>query len=266
MNEKTTRQAFIDNGKAVIRLRRDDSNNENIATACMVYVSHILLRKARRYLSPTQKQSVELYVGYKMLQDENDEILDVFVDRWLYPGIEESNDKVSDYFDRYKAIDQVNFFLPIFLQELIYMGEKVFGKKRDNTVIEEVDGALQFLEIYAARKTGEKTDHPYFNGSTCRFGIMIVGMSSNIEDERYDLYLKHIREVLQPCNVETIYLIGPSKNRKFIRKVANRVSDVFSIPFARNYQGFLRDYDGDLKKVSNHLLVLRQKNRERYIG
>lgn len=262
VDEKVDRKAFLDQGKAVIRLRRQDPNNENVATACMFFVSQILLRKAGRYLSPTQKQSVELYVGYRMLQEEQEEVLDVFVDRWLYPGIEESNEKVSQYFDRYQAIDQAEFFLPIFLQELVYMGEKVFGKKRDGSIVQEVDGALQFLEVYASRRIGEKTDRPYFNGNTCCFAIMIVGISANIEEERYDIYLKHIRDSLIRCEVETIYMIGPSENRGFMRKIARKVDDKFSNPFSRSYGATILNADGERVQTSNHLSVLRKRGRE----
>lgn len=266
VDEKVDRKAFLDEGKAVIRLRRQDPNNENIATACMVFVSHILLRKARRYLSPTQRQSVELYVGYKMLQEEKEEVVDAFVDRWLYPGIEESNEKVAQYFDRYQAIDQAEFFLPIFLQELIYVGEKVFGKKRDEIIVHEVDGALQFLEIHASRCVGEKIDRPYFNGKTCRFAIMIVGVLPMIYEQRYDVYLKHIRESLIPCEVETIYIIGPSANRKFINNITKMVDDEFSNPFSRDYKATLLSRDGERVPASSHLSVLRARRRRRYLS
>ncbi len=266
VDEKVDRTAFLDQGKAVIRLRRQDPNNENVATACMFFVSQILLHKAGRYLSPTQKQSVELYVGYRMLQEEQEEVLDVFVERWLYPAIEGSNEKVGQYFNRYQAIDQAKFFLPIFLQELVYMGEKVFGKKREESIVQEVDGALQFLEIHASRRIGEKTDRPYFNGNTCCFAIMIVGRIANIADVRYDMYLNHIRGSLIPCEVETIYMIGPSENLGFMKEIARKVEDQFSNPFSRNYGATILNADGERVQTSSHLSVLRKRKRVRYLS
>lgn len=266
VDETVDRKAFLDGGRAIIRLRRNDPNNENVATACMVYVSNILLRKTGRYLSPTQKDSVELYVGYKMLQGLGEEAMDAFIDRWLYPGIEESNQKVSEYFDRYRTIDNAEFFVPVFLQELIYLGEKVFGRSRDDALIHEVDGALEFLEIYESRRIGEKVARPYFNGSGCRFGIMIVGVQPNIEDERHDVYLRHIRETLFPADVDTIYMIGPKQNHKFMKEIAREISEDFIVPFSRDYKASLLNSEGDRIPVSNHLLVVRRKTRERYIG
>lgn len=266
VEEATSRKAFIEDGKAVIRLRRNDPNNENIVTACLLFVSQILLRRSIRYLSPTQKESVELYVGYKMLERQPEEVFDIFVDKWLYPGIEKENKKVSVYFDRFRYIDQAQFFLPIFLQELVYMGDKVFGRKRDDTIFKEVDGALEFLELYASRKLGEKIDSPYFNGDACRFAIMIVGMMSNIDEERYDVYLKHIRERLVPCGVDTIYMLGPSRNIEFMRKIAKIVTDEFSNPFSKNYQVRLQTTDGQPIQATTHLSVLRRKQHVRYIS
>ncbi len=260
------KKVFIENGKAIIRLRRDDTNSENTVNACLLYVSQVLLRKSVRYLSPTQRESVELYVGYKMLERQSEEVFDVFVDKWLFPGIEKGNEKVSSYFEKYKKIDQSRFFTPIFLQELVYMGDKVFGKKRDDSVMKEVDGALDFLDVHASRKIGQRMDQLYFNGEVCRFAIMIVGWSRNIDDERYDVYIKHIRERLMPCGVETIYMLGSVKNIEFMRELAQRVEDEFSNPFSKNYEVVLHSPDDELILVTNHLSVLRRRHRERYVG
>jgi hypothetical protein len=266
IEQAESRKAFIENGRAVIRLRRNDQNNENIVSACLMFVSQILLRRPSRYLSPTQRQAVELFVGFKFLERQPEEIFDTFIDKWLYPGIEKGNEKTSEYFERFKTIDKSQFFLPIFLQELVYMGEKVFNRKRDDTIVKEVEGALHFLELHAARKIGEKIDSPYFNGDACRFAIMIIGIPSNINEERYDIYLKHIREQLLPCNIETIYLIGSIKNTAFMREIAERVSNEFYSPFSKNYNVLIHGSDGQERYIDNFLLVLRRKQLVRYIS
>lgn len=265
VDEAANRKAFIDNGNAVIRLRRDDSNHENSVSACLLFVSQIMLRKSSRYISPTQRESIELYVGYKMLVRQSEEVFDAFVDKWLFPGIEKDNVKVSEYFDRYKLIDQSSFFLPIYLQELIYLGDKVFGRKRDDSIIHEVDGALAFLELHSKRKIGEKIETE-FNGNVCRFAIMIVGRVDNIEEESYDLYIKHIREHLIPSNTETIYFIGPSKNMEFMRQLTKKISDEYNCLFSRNYSVILHSANNEPIDAVNHLCVLRRKQRIRYVG
>lgn len=260
------RKAFIDQGKAYIRLRRDDPHNENIVSGCMLYISDILLKKSNRYLSPTQKTSVQLYVGFKMLSTQEEEVYDVFIDRWLYPGIEKSNAKIGDYFERFKFIDEKKYFIPIFLQEIVYMGEKVFSKRRDNSIVKEFDDALKFLEIYANRRIGELIVDKSFSGQVCRFAIMIVGISTNVDKERFDIYLNHIQKTLIVCGVETIYLIGPSKYKYFIDKIAKRVKTEFNNPFSRDYDVTLLDKNDNAVPVKNYVSVLRKKQRERYIS
>lgn len=260
-----SKKAFIDQGKAVIRLRRDDPNNENIVTACLMFISQILLRKSVRYLSPTQRDAIELFTGFKMLAREAPEVYDSFVDKWLYPGIEKCNEKVYEYFEKFRLIDQSEYFVPVFLQELVFLGDKVYGRRRDDTIIHEVDGAIHFLEVYASRKLGERTDRPSFDGEACRFAIMIIGMSVNVDQERYDIYLNHINERLIPCGVETIYLVGPAKNASFIGELSRLVRGDFDNPFSRNYEVKIFDRDGKLIRSINHLSVLRKKKQIRYI-
>lgn len=265
VEEARDRGAFLESGRAVIRLRRSDPDHENIATAAMLFVSRILLRKARRCLSPTQREAVELFAGFRMLESQASEVYEHFVDKWLYPGIEKDNPKIDDYFRRFHHIDEAELFIPVFLQELLYMGEKVFARRRDDAIFGEVDDALEFLEVYANRRLGEKIERPSFNGEACRFAIMIVGMAQNIGDERFEVYLKHIRERLIPCGVETVYMIGPSRNSEFIRQVAVRAAPEFTNPFSRNYRVMVKDRDGNPIESVNHLSVLCSKQTAVYV-
>jgi hypothetical protein len=200
-----------------------------------------------------------------MLREELEEVLDVFVDKWLFPGIEKGSEKISAYFERFRGIDAAQLFTPVFLQELIYMGEKVFGRRRDDSVMREVDSALEFLELHAQRRIGEHLDRPYFDGEACRFAIMIVGIPPNIDEERYDVYLRHITERLVPCGVETVYMVGPSKNIGFIAGIARMARDQFNNPFTRNFRVELTTREGTRIEADNHLSVLRRRVRQRYI-
>jgi hypothetical protein len=162
-------------------------------------------------------------------------------------------------------LDEAEFFLPVFLQELIYMGDKVFGRKRDQSVSGEVDGALEFLEVYGARKRGEKTDRPFYSGEACKFAIMIVGLFMNVDEERYEVYLKHIVERLVPSGVETIYMVGPARNAPFMGEVAKRATRNFARPLSRDYEVTILNRDGQPVRAVNHLCVLRKTHLVRYV-
>ena len=94
---------------------------------------------------------------------------------------------------------------------------------------------------------------------------MIVGISQNIDDERYDVYLDHINNVLLPCEVETIYLLGPEKNKRFMKEIAKRNEQEFNLIFERNYRTRMLGIDGIEFRVENCLIVIRSKKIERYI-
>lgn len=266
IDQNVTRKAFIENNVAVIKLCRDDPKNENLVNGTMLYVSDILLRKSGRYLSQSQKNAVELFVGYKLLGKEREDVLNSFVDSYLYPGINAKNPKISDYFDRYKNIDEFNFFIPIYLQEIIYLGEKVFGKRREDYIYKEVDDSLSFLEMYASRRIGEKVDQNCFDGNTCKFSIMIVGMKEKVIQEKHQIYIQHIRENLIPIGIETIYVLGPINNRHFIDQIAQKVQDTYKKIYSLDYESYTLRPDGTRKPVFTNLTVLRKIDRERYLA
>jgi len=259
------RKAFLDNGRVIIRLRKEDPNSENLATACMYYVSHTVTHKAARYLSPTQRDAVELFVGYKIVERVGKDVFDVFVSNWLYPGIEKANAKVGEYFESFLVIDDAKLFFPIFLQELVYLGDKVFARTRNDGIVAEIDHAIGFLEALAKRRVGEEIE-TFCNGSHCRFAFVIVGASRKIRAQGIQPYIDYINGALLPHGVETIYLIGPAGNKDFMGRIASRFSEQFTIPRNRVLQSQIYDSEGNKQSVKACLVVLRNKDRQRYVS
>ena len=132
------RSAFLDNDEVVLRMRRDDPHDTNFAHGVYLYVSETLLAKAKRYASPSQRDSLDLYTTLKVLEEERASARTKFVDEYLHPKTSKVKSKVNAYIDSYIVIDRANLYFPVLLQELEYLGEKVFGARRDSDIIKEI--------------------------------------------------------------------------------------------------------------------------------
>lgn len=250
------RKAFVDRGEIIMRLRRDDPYDHNFVHGSYLFVSEMLLKKTKRYISPSQKEALDLFVCSKLLEQEKPAVVSFFLDEYLHPGTELTKSKVAIYVDDFAIIDKGGLFFPVLAQELEFLGEKVFGRRREDQIIKEVDGLVHFLKPIATRTVGDQSDLRH-DGSYCRFAIVIVGKPSKLLTS-IDPYVGYIRGSLQPKQTETIYLLGRAENERRLQELCDRVGDAYDCCHRVKFSSFLR-YSDRRELALQHLTVLRLK-------
>lgn len=217
VNQTATRESFIADGHIVLRLRRDDPHDHNFVHGAYLYISGSLLTKAKRYLAVTQKEALDLYVCSKVIEQEKHAIVGIFLDTYMHPKTRNRASKINEYLDDFAVIDNAKLFFPIFMQELQYLGDKVFGRRQDERIRAEVNNLITFLRPVATRKVGDE-NQLRFAGAYCRFGIVIIGRKMKLM-QSIRPYVNYIQREMVDKNAETIYLIGAMINRDKMLKV-----------------------------------------------
>jgi hypothetical protein len=231
----------------------------------MIFIANNLLPKTKQYLSDKQKKSIDLFVANKLFETQKEEIARSFVTEYLIKAHDDK--KIASFYEKYFLIDQSGIFFPVFLEEMNFLGEKVFAGKRESKIFTEVNGLIEFLHKHSTRIVGEDSDEPIFSGEYCRFGICIVGRTTKINTEGKKPYLKHIRSLVEK-KAETIYLIASSRNSDFLDELCD---DIFQenigleIYNQLNYSALIYKDKSTTKPVKNHLVVLRSKHINHYI-
>lgn len=142
--------------------------------------------------------------------------MDAFVQTYLRGGLEK--DSVDKLYAKFEKIDTCGLFFPVFITEMTFLGEKIFGKGVNrNKIYKEVDDLVSFLLTLANRKTGEFSNLEH-GGEYSKFAIRIVGKQYKIEEEGKQIYINNIRQITQP--IETLYLIGNPYNKKIIDEIS----------------------------------------------
>lgn len=258
IEENTTAEQFLKQNQLVLRMHKSKSDNRNIVRATVAFVSFALLRKAKKYIADYQKKTIDLFATTKILENGHSEFLADFVELYLADAMD--NKKVNDLFAKFEDIHKVRMFFPVFINELNFLGEKVFSKAKNNqAVFDEVSSLANFLYIYSHRKKSEEVQSDY-TGSFCKFSIRIVGKNWKIQNEGKKVYVKNI--VSTEDKVETLYLLGDLSNRSFINGVVRDVTT--QIPFyvfnTKSYKCTIKDSEGEDMDVNTYLVVLRNKN------
>lgn len=255
IDENIAPEQFIQSGQLVMRMHKSVNHNRNVVNATFTFVSYSLLRKAKSYIAKYQKSAIDLFVSFKILEKTKYELLDEFVQEYLNAGLD--NEKIADFYDRFFDIDKAGLYFPVFITEMTFLGEKIFGKKRENEkVYEEVKKMVNFLYYYANRRLSQDTISEY-NGEYCKFAIRIIGKRMKIDTEGKKVYINNIKKI--PKSIETIYLIGDEQNVDFINSVVECCNGElgFEIFTRHQYKAMGKDRDGNEIELNNCLVVLR---------
>lgn len=255
------RQAFIEADRVVVRVKRDDPHHETFVKAVYLFVSTSLLYRAKRYISPPQGRAIDLFVSAEILKEQKPEVVDHFLEEYLHPHIDDGSPKVTEYFEKFDVLSKAGLFFPVFLQEMDYLGQKVFGSRKSQQIVTEVSALIDFLKSLALRKIGDERMDLTFVQQYCRFAVVIVGKPVKLSHS-ISPYVKFVREGLEH-NMETVYLIGRSDNEKPIKEVCTALSDMYDLVGEKRVSKVLV-YGDEKRKIDGFVAVLRSRTRPLY--
>lgn len=265
VTEKENPSEFFKENRLIVRMREHTDQNKNFVYASMVFISKVLLTKTKRYLSTSQRESIDLFVGRKLFEKEKPRITDRFFEDYFAPKAL-SRDKIMELLEKYEIIDKVGLFFPVLVQELTFLGEKVFYKPRSEKIITEATGFINFLQKYAEREAGEEEIPKNFEGTYCRCAIVIIAKQLKRERGNLTPFIRYIESLVEK-KLENMYLIGSAskENRNFIDQISEEIQRKFRFEkyTSKEYKAKIK-IKGERKEVNNYLILHRSPEPLRY--
>lgn len=256
----TAKSALLADGRIVLRLRSNDPQDHNFVHATYLYVSRCLLSKTKRYLSSPQKEALDIFVSSKLLREEKPSVVGYFLDEYLHPTTDNTKSKTAVLIDDFSIIDRAGFFFPLLIQELEFMGDKIFGRRRTDLIVREVYDVVDFLRPVSQRTIGDDHGDLNFDGSYTRFGIVIVGKPQKLLSS-VQPYIGYIRNVLVSKDMTSIYIIGRKENQGRIDEICSAFNGSYSSVRNMTMRRPLR-YSDRIEHALQYLVVLRRRTPE----
>ena len=256
---------FFSDNKLIIRMREHQNQNKNFVYASMVFTSKCVLIKAKKYISKNQKESLDLFISKKLFEKEKPQIVDQFFEDFFSPKMDV--EKIAELVEKYTVIDKAALFFPVLVQELTFLGEKVFWKRRSDEITKEVNCLVDFLQDYANRELGEEELPKNFEGAYCRCGITLISKFIKRELWEINRYIHYI-EGLVKKKIENVYIIGPA-SKDNIQFITDIVRSIEQRGLLEKY-GEPRTYRAEIKSggkrivLNSYILLLRNPNAVRY--
>lgn len=265
ISEKDKPDEFFKKNKLIIRMRHHANQNNNFVSAAMLFITKSFLIRGKKYLTPTQKESFDLFMAKRLFQEQKPRVEDLFYEIYFTQKTE-SNTKLMELMNKYELIDKVGLFFPVLIQELQFLGGKTFYHANKQMIANEVRAFIDFLKKHAEREVGDDSIPTLFDGAYCRCGIVIIAKQEMRESGNIDPYLRYINKLVKK-KLDNIYLIGSAShdNKVFIDRISNEIADKFSYHKhrSRSYKARIK-VRGVRKTVDTYLVHYRSQESIRF--
>lgn len=264
--DEEVRSALDADGDVVVYLNPSRSEGENLSRAALMYVSHKFLPRAKLYMTGRQRQSMDLFVTGRLLDQANAEIASQFFSTFMGPATLD-DEKLATLVADYNLMDRAGLFFPIFVQELVFMGEKVALGGARAAVQSEVRSLLKFLKSRANRVLRDDTVPMSYEGNYCKCGLVIVAKPDKLREQGIDPYVQAIAGYAND-GYENVYVMGGADTSQAIDEIVSAAE-----LRTRLIEVVRKEYDAEVQykpgswRVKRHKLVLlRSASVQRYMS
>lgn len=258
---------FIADGRVVIRLHAHEHQDRNLMAASLLFISHTLVRRAKKYLPKRRARSIDLYATDRLLTRTAPAAADLLHEEVMGPECDVDHE-LGDLLVEYQRMDRVNTFFPVFVRELNYLAGKVVVRPRGDQLVRDVNELHRFLVRYSDRIVGQAMPLEV-QGRFLRCAVVIIATTFKRQLGDRQPFVAHVQRVAAAGH-ETIYLIGSARreNAEFMKAVARdfRQHSGWTEVDQRRYRALLHRADGTDDTVQNLLIVLRTNRPRDYVG
>lgn len=214
-----------EDGKAIIVMRDRGFRTKNFVHAAYMFTSSTLLKDIKRHASKAQSSALNVFTTKKILETVNRAAERQFITDYFNPSIEKNND-VRNYAKQLNTIAETGLYFPVLIQELVYLGGKLFLDSPGRGAIVEITALIKFLETHCNRNVGDTTVAGDFNGAYTRSAIRIVSSRPVREKGDPTGHKKRVIEAFGP-GVENVYVLGNADhgNKDFMNSVIAAVQE-----------------------------------------
>lgn len=250
-----TRDAFIRDRVLIMRLQKKENHGENMANVAFLYSQH-LYAKVDPSLNQTQQEAVRLYTAKSILKSVGQEGLQELSENFYQPVIAR-NTYIQALLNQLEAIDNKGLFFSVFIQEMVFLGNKVLFRQRAKGVHEEVTKFIQFLVKFANRARGDESGELDFRSQNIKVSFILAALKEKREADATQDYITRVKSLL-PRDTESYYFMGWGDNIGFVRKVAEAVCVELSHLELKREKGYERTFE-DGRVIDAMCILVRNR-------
>ena len=266
VDERMTPEAFMNQGRLVVRLRPRHEQDHNFLTVASLYVSAVLFPRVKNQLRPNLRKALDLYTTEKLIRTERSNLVDEFIDRWVNPALNE-HEKLEPLLQRLCLIDEHGYYLSVLCQELHILSTRLIGTTNREALRSDIELFIAFLERLTSRRTGQEDIPLRFTGQHLRMVFQIVSRSHVREANPGSTrpWLDYALETHPGSLTDHVYFLGSAEDAN--RALIDNVADAFcrgaawDVYCRTSYQGRVIRKDGTAHASPTYVVLCRRRGR-----
>lgn len=208
----------LEPGKAIVLLKYDKDNTQNIINTTAAYVQKTLLLNSKPFLDNGIRKAIDFAVIRKFLSrtPQKNYIVTQYID-----SCTEDIDYYGEAFNKVIKIEDEGLLTRVLLREYAIWGNRLIGKTRNDDLIDESKLFLDYIYNIASRDFDELTPL-VFNKKTLKVAILLVAKYDTYAEKGIEPYVRRIREGFAN-GINTFYLLARNDKIAILERVYGEI-------------------------------------------
>ena len=231
-------------GDAVLRVEISESQDNNLLSSVFRFFSSSLFPGLKEVIPSSVRDSVSLQFSRRVVEEQHPYLSKVFTEELLESQINKEKELV-EFLEDFRILDEKGFLSAIFIRELNEIGMRARHKPLRNIMKAEASSLAKhsklFIEEFEDDNSSE--DEVWFReGPETSYAIILVADEQKSRFQGVKPYVNRAHK-WEEQNIERLYILGASKQRKFANKVINAIASLSGYTLAELFDTN-RDYRG----------------------
>lgn len=207
-------RVILEPGKAIVLLKYDRDNTQNIINTTASYVQQTLLLNTKPFLDDGIKKALDFAVIRSFLNNtkQKDYVVTKYVD-----SCREDIDTYGDSFEKVTRVEDEGLLTRLLLREYAVLGNKLAGHTRNAEITTETKSFLDFVHNIAIREFDEQTPLS-FNERKMKVAVLLVAKLETYTEAGIEPYVRRIREGFAN-GINTFYLLARNDKIEILNNV-----------------------------------------------
>ena len=211
-------QVRLEPGKAIVLLKYNKDNTQNIINTTAAYVHKTLLQNSKPFMDKGISTAIDFSVIREFLKNTPQKN---FIVTQFVQSCSEDIDLYGDVFDKVMKVEDEGLLTRLLLREYAIWGNKLVGKIRNKDYERESIQFLDFIYNIASREFDELTPLVFKVGAF-KVAVLLVAKYDTYSEKGITPYVRRIREEFAD-GVNTFYLMARNDKISILNKVYGEI-------------------------------------------
>lgn len=208
----------LEPGKAIVLLKYDKDNTQNIINTTAAYIQKTLLVNTKPFLDTGVRKAIDFTIIREFLSRTRQK--NFIVTQYVESCVDDI-DRYGDAFSKVIKVEDEGLLTRVLLREYAIWGNKIIGRVRNSELTTESTNFLDFIFKIASREFDELTPL-VFNDKTIKVAVLLVAKYDTFYEKGIEPYVRRIKEGFAK-GINTFYLLARNEKIDILNEVYGEI-------------------------------------------